>query len=308
MSDDLASAREALRRREVSEDRVIDFTGVPTDRLPGWARPLNLDGVHIELSPPVDFEIAYRLSDYMIFAPFARAPADLSINDGPVRRIAIPAGAAFLAPPETTVRTRVVAPVEFLCIAAPPERVDPIIERVGGGRPWSPTVIEALVDPGIAAIQLEIRRTLLSDPLIEQSYVLPLVEAMFARFACQFLDLDLPAGGKETLPPRVLRAVVTEIENALGERLTVEDLAKTAGLSRSHFSRAFHAATGESPQDFIISRRLCHARDLLVESDRPISEIAVTTGFASHAHFSTAFKKRLGVSPARYRDSFKKDS
>lgn len=293
------------RQRPVSENRVIDFAGPPSDKLPGWARPHNIDGVHVELYPPVEFELAYKIEQYCIFAPFALAPVDLSINDGPVCRTSLPTGGAFLSPPFTTVRVRLVAPVEFLVIAAAPERVDPVIERVGGGRAWSPHVVETFIDPGFAALQLEVRRALISDPLMEPAYLTPLVEAMFARFACHFLELDLPSGYKEALPPRTLRAIIGEIEATFGGRLTVEELAKKAGLSRSHFSRAFHAATGESPQDFIISRRLCHARDMLVDTQRPIAEIAVETGFASHAHFSTAFKKRLGVSPARYRASFR---
>ena len=307
MTDRTEKSPGPRRDRTVSENRVIDFDGPPSDRLPGWARPFNIEGVHVELYPPVEFELAYKIDHYCIFAPFALAPVDLSINDGPVRRTSLPTGGAFLSPPFTTVRVRLVAPVEFLVIAAPPERVEGVIERVGGGRVWSPQVVESFVDPGFAALQLELRRALISDPLMEPAYVLPLVDAMFARFSCHFLDIDLPAGHKETLPPRVLRNIVREIEGAVGSRLSVEDLAKKAGLSRSHFSRAFHAATGETPQDFIISRRLCHARDMLVETERPIAEIAVETGFASHAHFSTAFKKRLGVSPARYRLSFRED-
>ncbi|MEM6848844.1 MAG: hypothetical protein AAF580_12370, partial [Pseudomonadota bacterium] len=95
MSEPSINRRAALRQLAVSENRVTDFSGVPADRLPGWARPLNLEGVHLILSPPSEFELAYKIEEYCLFAPFARAPLDLSIDDGPVRRIVMPAGAAF---------------------------------------------------------------------------------------------------------------------------------------------------------------------------------------------------------------------
>lgn len=99
-------------------------------------------------------------------------------------------------------------------------------------------------------------------------------------------------------------SLVRQIEADLGERITVEYLANSAGFSRSHFSRAFQAATGEPPQEFIVGRRLCRARDLLSGTGHSIADVAAETGFTSHAHLSTAFKKRLGVSPAKYRKPF----
>ena len=85
----------------------------------------------------------------------------------------------------------------------------------------------------------------------------------------------------------------------------MNELADVAGLSRSHFSRAFQAATGESPQEFIIGRRISRARELLTDERHTIAEVAAAAGFSSQAHLSSAFKKRLGVTPSRYRASFR---
>lgn len=133
-----------------------------------------------------------------------------------------------------------------------------------------------------------------------------LADAMMARIGCYFTGTSLPAQPKEALAPGTLRRITQRIEEDLARKLTVEELAREAGLSRSHFSRAFQAATGQTPQEFIIYRRVCRARDLLAQDDRSIAEIAAATGFSSQAHLSTAFRKRLDLTPARYRDAFQK--
>ncbi len=70
---------------KAGDDRRIDFHGEPTTDLPEWGGVAEAEGVRFILHPPLDFEIAYRIPDYLVFAPYARAVADLSVRDGPVR-------------------------------------------------------------------------------------------------------------------------------------------------------------------------------------------------------------------------------
>lgn len=298
-SQDISGAHQVGDRRE-----QVRFDGEPLRRLPDWGRAVRFDGVQVELFPPVTDEIAFQITDYSLFSPYARASVDISLENGPTRRLSCPAGSVFFAPPETLVRARMNTPVEFLVMAMTPDRIQAAFDRAAQGRPWAPEVLVNFVDPGCAALQLEIRRSLLSDPLIAPAYLSSIVDAALARIGCQFAEIPVGGDAKETLPPGLLRRIVQQIEADLPKRITVEELAETARLSRSHFSRAFQAATGEPPQEFIISRRLCRARDLLAATDRSIAAIAVDTGFSSHAHLTTAFKKRIGVTPARYRQSF----
>ena len=301
MKDDIPQ-RFALK---ADGNRRIAFDGAPTAELPEWGGVARADGVRFVLHPPVDFEIAYRIPDYLVFTPYARAIVDFALADGPKRRRSWAAGSAFVVPPDTCVRARVTDPVEFLCVVVRPERAERVFHRVAHGRAWAPEVIEDFTDAGFTMLQQEIRRSLLGDPLVEPAYLEALADAMMARIGCHFAGSALGTRPKEAIAPARLRRIVQHIEENLGEKLVVEDLAQDAGLSRSHFSRAFQAATGEPPQEFVIGRRLCRARDLLADTERSVADIAVATGFSSQAHLSTAFKKRLGVSPARYRDAFR---
>ncbi|MEM1131831.1 MAG: helix-turn-helix domain-containing protein [Pseudomonadota bacterium] len=288
-------------------NRIVPFNAEPVEALPELGGVAHAEGIKLVLHPPLDFELAYRVPQYLIFTPYARAVLDLSIDDAPARRQTWSAGSAFVAPPDTTVRARMLEPVEFLCIIVDAEKAEAVFERVAAGRSWAPDVITNLSDPGFAIIQHEVRRSLLGDPLVEPAYLGALADAALARIGCQYSGMPLTTHGRETLAPATLRRIIEHIEEYLGDKIVVEDLAKAAGLSRSHFSRAFQNETGEAPQDFIISRRLSRARELLSDSDRSIAAIAAATGFSSQAHLSTVFKKRIGTTPARYRASFGKE-
>lgn len=283
---------------------MVPFGGPPTADLPEWGGVARAPGLKFILHPPLHFEIAYRIPEYLIFTPYARAVVDVSVKDGPVRQQAWPAGSAFIVPPETTIRARMADPVEFLCIAVEETRANSVFERTARGRPWAPELIADFSDPGFTALQLEIRRSLLGDPLVEPTYLEALADGILARIGCLLAGSNIGTRTKEAISPSTLRRIVEHIEAHLGEKLVVEELARAAGLSRSHFTRAFQSAAGESPQEYIIGRRLCRARDLLSDTDRGIAQIAVTTGFSSQAHLSSTFKKRLGVTPARYREAF----
>ena len=88
------------------------------------------------------------------------------------------------------------------------------------------------------------------------------------------------------------------------EPLTVADLARAAGLSRAHFSREFRQAFGETPHQYLLTRRLERAAALLRNTDRPVTEICFTVGLSSLGSFTTSFRRIYGVSPLAYRDSF----
>ena len=85
------------------------------------------------------------------------------------------------------------------------------------------------------------------------------------------------------------------------EPLDVDALARAAGLSRAHFSRAFRAAFGESPHRYLLTRRLERASALLRYTDWSVADVCVEVGLSSVGSFTTSFKRSFGVTPAVYR-------
>jgi AraC-like DNA-binding protein len=88
------------------------------------------------------------------------------------------------------------------------------------------------------------------------------------------------------------------------EPLAVTDLARTAGLSPAHFSRQFRQAFGESPHQYLLTRRLERAAALLRNTDWAVTEICLAVGLTSLGSFVTSFRRVYGRTPQQYRESF----
>src|SRR5215218_6678138 len=85
------------------------------------------------------------------------------------------------------------------------------------------------------------------------------------------------------------------------EPLCVDDMARAAGLSRAHFSRAFRRAFGEPPHAYLLTRRLERAAALLRTTDRTVADICMTVGLRSVGSFTTSFGRMFGLSLTAYR-------
>jgi AraC family transcriptional regulator len=91
------------------------------------------------------------------------------------------------------------------------------------------------------------------------------------------------------------------VESSLDKNITLDMLAHESGLSIYLLPRAFKQQFGASPHQYVLDRRLALACSLLANTDRPITEVALETGFSSQSHLTSTFKKRTGVTPNGYR-------
>ena len=106
---------------------------------------------------------------------------------------------------------------------------------------------------------------------------------------------------QESITHSRMRLLDEFIDAGLEGPLSVQAMAGLLELSEGYFMRAFKNATGKSPHSYLIDRRLAKARARLRDSTASLPEIALSCGFNSQAHMATAFKQRLGVSPAQLR-------
>jgi AraC-like DNA-binding protein len=105
-------------------------------------------------------------------------------------------------------------------------------------------------------------------------------------------------------PARHLLRAKDAADSRYFERLSVDELARTAGLSRAHFSRAFRREFGESPHAYLLTRRLERAATLLRTTDRSVSDICFSIGLRSVGSFTSSFSRMYGESPTAYRAAF----
>ncbi|WP_376094950.1 helix-turn-helix transcriptional regulator [Roseomonas sp. CCTCC AB2023176] len=107
-----------------------------------------------------------------------------------------------------------------------------------------------------------------------------------------------PRGGLTMAQARRLAEL---IDARLGDDLSLDALAREAGLSRFHFARCFRTAFGEAPHAYLTRRRIERAKAMLATGARPVTEIALDLGFSSHSHFSATFHRAVGISPSEFR-------
>jgi AraC-like DNA-binding protein len=98
----------------------------------------------------------------------------------------------------------------------------------------------------------------------------------------------------------LLRAKDT-VDARFSEPLDVPALARAAYLSPAHFSREFRRAFGETPHQYLLTRRLERAAALLRNTDRTVAEICFDVGLRSVGSFTTSFRRVYGKSPTAYR-------
>ena len=91
------------------------------------------------------------------------------------------------------------------------------------------------------------------------------------------------------------------IEEHSDEELSLKKVAKAVSISSNHLSEKFKQVTGMNFVDYVARARFETARDLLLNSNRRISEIAFAAGFQSLSQFNRVFKKLSGKSPTAYR-------
>jgi AraC family transcriptional regulator len=108
------------------------------------------------------------------------------------------------------------------------------------------------------------------------------------------IDMKRP---NKRLSDRRLRQVFVYIEDNLAENIALGDLAAVVGLSVSHFNVLFREATGISPHQYLIRRRIERAKDMLSEGKLSISQIASESGFAHQSHLARHMRRMLGVTP-----------
>lgn len=109
----------------------------------------------------------------------------------------------------------------------------------------------------------------------------------------------LPAG----LPGWRSRRIIAHIEANLSRAIRVIELARLAGLSVSHFCRAFKRTFGASPRAYVVRRRIELAQGLMLTTREPLSSIALRCGMCDQAHLTRSFRRIVGETPHSWRRS-----
>ena len=105
-------------------------------------------------------------------------------------------------------------------------------------------------------------------------------------------------------PARHLLRAKDLVDARYRDPLDVPALARAARLSPAHFSREFRRAFGETPHQYLLTRRMERAAALLRNTDHTVADICLAVGLTSVGSFTTSFRRTFGLSPTAYRAAF----
>ncbi|MDP9810032.1 AraC-like DNA-binding protein [Rhizobium tibeticum] len=116
--------------------------------------------------------------------------------------------------------------------------------------------------------------------------------------------MEIGSRGRNTsggLAPWQVKRLKQYIDEQLAGSISLNDLAQLVKLSTSYFSAAFKVSFGTSPHNYIVSRRVDHAKNRMANSNASLSEIALDCGLADQAHLSRIFRRATGTTPSAWR-------
>ena len=126
------------------------------------------------------------------------------------------------------------------------------------------------------------------------------------RFQMDFpltLDKEDDTGKDHAFLEKLYQLISENVDN---QDLDINIFARALYLNRTHFYQKVKAITGYTPFELLKAFRLRKAADLLVNTDVPVAEVSMMTGFKSRTHFSKIFKEKYSVTPGKYAEEMKK--
>ena len=136
-----------------------------------------------------------------------------------------------------------------------------------------------------------------SDAVIERLAEILLIQVLRAQLA----RANTPHGFLAAMTDSRLASAIKLIHSRWPDKLTIDDLAATAGMSRSGFALQFKKVSEISPIAYLAKWRMWQASDILTTTGLGLARIAEMTGYDSEISFSRAFKREFGIAPGEFR-------
>jgi AraC family transcriptional regulator len=157
-------------------------------------------------------------------------------------------------------------------------------------------------DPIVASLGQSLMPFLATGIATNQLYVDHVFLALRSHLAVTYGGMRAPntlnRGG---LAPWQRRRALDLLSDGLADGVSLDTLSQACSLSSSAFLRAFRKTMGLAPHQWLLARRVEHARDLIRGGDLPLSEIALSAGFSDQSHLTRVFSQQMGVSPGAWR-------
>jgi AraC family transcriptional regulator len=160
-------------------------------------------------------------------------------------------------------------------------------------------------DKNICHVAMSLLHELNEANVVGRLYADSLAPGLAIQLVRRYSSLQDVHVGHGGMAPHKLRKAVALIDHHLSDeeegRVALRTVARAVRMSYFHFSRAFKQSMGMTATNYIAERRIERAKKMLEETEMPISEIALRSGFSSQSHFTTAFRRLAGATPKAFR-------
>jgi AraC family transcriptional regulator len=191
---------------------------------------------------------------------------------------------------------------EYLVVSVQPET---FIQLAPGAATGQLRQFTNLPDALFTRLAADLRRATMLGPAAPRLATETLVAAAVERISV-VLDTNAQRSSYEhRMTSRRLKRILDHFEAHLSDDIRLADLASDIGLSECYLARMFRATTGTTLHAALVERRIARARSLIEAASHRgaranLAEVAAATGFSSHSHMTTAFRRMLGVTPSEW--------
>lgn len=245
------------------------------------------------------------MAGHVIMAYYGEAREILWRSDGQRFTARTRPGTITLIPDRHDGQWDIAGSIEVSHVYLTQQRLQDCADVLTGGKALELVGRVGFEDPVAARIlDLLSREAATDDPsarmFIEQA--IDLLCTQIVRGHSSFSTLPSPAP-QRGLASWQVRKVANYMLEHLDADIGLDELAAILGLSRFHFCTAFRLATGHTPHEWLVQRRMQRARELLADPMFRITDIALAVGYGTPSAFSAAFRKVTGVTPTQFRSA-----
>jgi AraC family transcriptional regulator len=210
-----------------------------------------------------------------------------------------------LTPGEATTRWQHSGHPEILQVYLRQSVYEAAVSEMYGGDATGAQILPrfAILDPLLEQLAIAIATALKDGNSEDVLYIDTLAQMMAVQLAKHHSKRShaARAAAAKPAPGKKIRRLMDFIEEHLDGDLTLEAMAGELQISALYLPRAFKSAVGQSPHRYVLGRRVERAKTLLRNTDSPVADVALSSGFSSQSHLSNWFLRMMGVSPAAYR-------
>ena len=255
--------------------------------------------VAFETRGPVDEPYLKRNEEHVLGMTLCAGSMEIGLKRSAIQRLTFDAGLMGLCPPQseywigTCDMTHITMTISDEALMAASD---------GAGSRIELRLEHELVDPRLralaTAVDVERNAGFPSGRLFLDSIEQALARALVLGYAVRDYSVRMYRGG---LSPARLRKIKELVREKMEEDLSLEEMARTVGLSTAHFSQVFRNTTGQTPHQCLVWYRVQRAKEMLRSAEMRVLDVAIACGFKSQQHFARVFRGMCGASPTEYR-------